>query len=211
VSGYTIDGRDNYAAIWEKSGDSTAWVARHGMTSAQYQAEFNKYVAQGYRLAQVSGYSVNGQERYAAIWDKSATSAWAARHGMTSAQYQAEFNKYVAQGYRLAQVSGYSVNGQERYAAIWDKSATSAWAARHGMTSAQYQAEVDKYVAQGYRIAQVSGYSVNGQQRYAAIWDKSSTGAWVARHGMRSAAYQAEFDKYVNQGYRLVQVSSFGL
>jgi hypothetical protein len=211
VSGYTIDGKDNYAAIWEKSGDSTPWVARHGMTSAQYQAEFNKYVAQGYHLTQVSGYSVNGQERFAAIWDKSSTSAWVARHGLTSAQYQAEFNKNIAQGYRLAQVNGYSVNGQERYAAIWDKSSTSAWVARHGLTSAQYQAEFNKNVAQGYHLAQVSGYSVNGQQRYAAIWDKSSTGAWVARHGMRSATYQAEFDKYVNQGYRLVQVSSFGL
>jgi Bacterial tandem repeat domain 1/Matrixin len=211
VSGYTIDGKDNYAAIWEKSGDNTPWVARHGMTSAQYQAEFNKYVGQGYHLTQVSGYSVNGSERFAAIWDKSNTSAWVARHGMTSAQYQAEFNKNVAQGYRLAQVNGYSVNGSERYAAIWDKSSTSAWVARHGMTSAQYQAEFNKNVAQGYRLAQVSGYSVNGQQRYAAIWDKSGTSAWVARHGMRSAAYQAEFDKYVNQGYRLVQVSSFGL
>jgi Bacterial tandem repeat domain 1/Astacin (Peptidase family M12A) len=211
VSGYTIDGKANYAAIWEKSGDNTPWVARHGMTSAQYQAEFNTNAAQGYRLAQVSGYSVNGQECYAAIWDKSSTSAWTARHGMTSAQYQAEFNKNAAQGYRLAQVSGYSVNGQERYAAIWDKSSTSAWTARHGMTSAQYQAEFNKNVAQGYRLAQVSGYSVNGQQRYAAIWDKSSTAPWTARHGMRSAAYQAEFDKNVNQGYRLVQVSSFGL
>jgi Bacterial tandem repeat domain 1/Matrixin len=211
VSGYTIDGKDNYAAIWEKSGDSTPWVARHGMTPAQYQAEFNKYVAQGYRLAQVSGYSVNGQERYAAIWDKSSTSAWTAKHGMTSAQYQAEFNKNVAQGYRLAQVNGYSVNGRELYAAIWDKSSTSAWTAKHGMTSAQYQAEFNKNVAQGYRLAQVSGYSVNGQQRYAGIWDKSNTSGWIAKHGMRSASYQAEFDKYVNQGYRLVQVSSFGL
>jgi hypothetical protein len=211
VSGYTIDGRDNYAAIWEKSGDNTPWVARHGMTSAEYQAEFNKYVGQGYRLAQVSGYAVNGQERYAAIWDKSGNSAWAARHGMTSAEYQAEFNKYVGQGYRLAQVNGYSVNGQERYAAIWDKSGNSAWAARHGMTSAEYQAEFNKYVGQGYRLAQVSGYSVNGRQRYAAIWDKSNTSAWVARHGMRSTTYQSEFDKYINQGYRLVQVSSFGL
>ena len=37
-----------------------AWVARHGMTSAQYQSECNKYVGQGYRLTDVSGYGVKG-------------------------------------------------------------------------------------------------------------------------------------------------------
>jgi cytochrome c biogenesis factor len=200
--------KDNYAAIWHKSA-STDWVARHGMTSAQYQAEFDKYVGQGYRLVQVSGYGVSGKDYYAAIWDKSASTEWVARHGMTSAQYQAEFDKYVGQGYRLVQVSGYGVNGKDYYAAIWDKSASTEWVARHGMTSAQYQAEFDKYVGQGYRLVQVSGYRVNGKDYYAAIWDKSPSGAWVARHGLTSAQYQSEFDKYVGQGYRLVQVSGY--
>jgi cytochrome c biogenesis factor len=208
VSGYGIGSQDYYAAIWDKS-PSTAWVARHGMTSAQYQAEFDKYVAQGYRLAQVSGYGVGGKDYYAAIWDKSPSTAWVARHGMTSAQYQAEFDKYVAQGYRLVQVSGYGVGGQDYYAAIWDKSPSTAWVARHGMTSAQYQAEFDKYVAQGYYLDQVSGYRVSGKDYYAAIWNKARSTAWVARHGMTSAQYQAEFDKYVAQGYRLVQVSGY--
>jgi cytochrome c biogenesis factor len=208
VSGYGVNGKDYYAAIWDKSA-STEWVARHGMTSAQYQAEFDKYVSQGYRLTQVSGYGVNGKDYYAAIWDKSPSAAWVARHGMTSAQYQAEFDKYVGQGYRLVQVSGYGVNGKDYYAAIWDKSAITEWVARHGLTSAQYQAAFNKYTGQGYRLVQVSGYRVNGKDYYAAIWDKSPSSAWVARHGMTSAQYQAEFDKYVGQGYRLVQVSGY--
>jgi cytochrome c biogenesis factor len=208
VSGYGVSGKDYYAAIWDKSA-STEWVARHGMTSAQYQAEFDKYVGQGYRLVQVSGYGVNGKDYYAAIWDKSASTEWVARHGMTSAQYQAEFDKYVGQGYRLVQVSGYGVNGKDYYAAIWDKSAGTEWVARHGLTSAQYQAAFNKYVGQGYRLVQVSGYRVNGKDYYAAIWDKSPSGAWVARHGLTSAQYQSEFDKYVGQGYRLVQVSGY--
>jgi hypothetical protein len=209
VSGYGVNGKDYYAALWNKS-PSSAWVARHGMTSDQYQAEFDKYVGQGYRLVQVSGYGVNGKDYYAAIWDKSPSTAWVARHGMTSAQYQAEFDKYVGQGYRLVQVSGYGVNGKDYYAAIWDKSPSGAWVARHGMTSAQYQAEFDKYVGQGYRLVQVSGYRVSGgNSLYAAIWSKSESPAWVARHGLTSAQYQAEFDKYVGQGYRLVQVSGY--
>jgi hypothetical protein len=202
--------QDRYAAIWAKSG-GTPWVARHGLTSAQYQAAFDQFVGQGYRLVKVSGYSVNGQDYYAAIWDKSGGSAWVARHGLTSAQYQAAFDQYVAQGYRLVDVSGYSVNGQDYYAAIWDKSGGSAWVARHGLTSAQYQAAFDQFVGQGYRLVHVSGYSVNGQDRYAAIWDKSNSPAWVARHGLTSSQYQATFDQLVGQGYNLVDVSGYSV
>jgi cytochrome c biogenesis factor len=214
VSGYSVGGQARYAAIWEKTGNQNAWVARHGMSSAQYQSEFDKYVGQGYKLMQVSGYSAGSQERYAAIWEKiGSQNAWVARHGMSSAQYQSEFDKYVGQGYKLMQVSGYSLGGQARYAAIWEKiGSQNAWVARHGMSSAQYQSEFDKYVGQGYKLMQVSGYSVGGQDRYAAIWEKiGSQNAWVARHGMSSAQYQSEFDKYVGQGYKLVQVSGYSV
>jgi hypothetical protein len=52
---YGLDGKDYYAALWDKS-PSTAWANRHGITSAQYQAEFDKYVGQGCRLVKVNGY-----------------------------------------------------------------------------------------------------------------------------------------------------------
>ncbi|MBD2507404.1 hypothetical protein H6G91_09000 [Nostoc muscorum FACHB-395] len=208
VSGYEVNGQGRYAAIWVKSG-GPAWQARHGLTSAQYQATFDKLVGEGYRLVHVSGYAVNGQDRYAAIWEKSDGPAWQARHGLTSAQYQATFDKLVGEGYRLVDVSGYGVNGQDRYAAIWVKSGGPAWQARHGLTSAQYQATFDKLVGEGYRLVDVSGYDVNGQNRYAAIWEKSGGSAWQARHGLTSAQYQATFDKLVGEGYRLVDVSGY--
>ena len=52
------------------------------------------------------------------------------------------------------------------------------------MTSEQYQQEFDKLVKDGYRLVQVSGYSVGGQGRYAAIWEKTSGPPQIARHGM---------------------------
>jgi urease beta subunit len=113
----------------------------------------------------------------------------------------------VGQGYRLTLVSGYSVGGEDRYAAIWEQVSGPAWVARHGMTSAGYQREFDRLVGQGYRLTLVSGYSVGGEDRYAAIWEQVSGPAWVARHGMTSAGYQQEFDRLVAQGYRLRLVS----
>jgi polyglycine hydrolase-like protein len=78
--------------------------------------------AQGYKPVVVSGYSDGAQDRYAAIFRKIANApAWQARHGLTSAQYQANFDELVGQGYRLELVSGYSVGGQDRFAGIWTK------------------------------------------------------------------------------------------
>jgi hypothetical protein len=56
ISGHKINGHDSYAAIFEKSA-SPPWVARHGMTSQDYQVEFDQHVgAEQMRLLWVSGY-----------------------------------------------------------------------------------------------------------------------------------------------------------
>ncbi|OKH35366.1 hypothetical protein NIES2101_37735 [Calothrix sp. HK-06] len=211
LSGYAVDNQDFYAVIFEKTTNAPVWVARHGLTSAQYQNEFNKYTALGYRPVQVSGYAVGYQDFYTVIFEKTTNApAWVARHRLTSAQYQSEFDKFTALGFRPVDLSAYTVVNQDFYAVIFEKTANApAWVARHGMTSAQYQSEFDKLTAEKYRLVKISGYSLNGEDRYAAIWEKSSSGAWVARHSMSSQEYQDEFERYFYQGYRPIWVNGY--
>ena len=194
-----------YAAFWDKS-PGPAWQARHGLSSADYQKAFDDLLRQGYRLVEVSGYTDNDNEAYAAIWEQRQGPAWTARHGLTFAQHQQEFDKLVGQGYRPLDVSGYTVQGQDRYASVWEKSAGPPWVARHGLTSTQYQQEFDRLIREGYRLVDISGYTVGGEDRYAAIWEKREGPAWVARNGMTSAQYQQEFNTFSQQNYRLVRV-----
>ena len=224
-----------YATIWEK-GAGPAWQARHGLTSAQYQETFDALVRQGYRLVDVSGYSVGDRDTYAAIWEKPqghqlAGGAltrrrsdltgppgphgpdqvpWIARHAMTSDQYQQELDRLQGQGYRLVHINGHGVGGQALYAAIWEQRPGPAWIARHGLTAAQYQQEFDRLLGQGYRPVDISGYNVGGQDLYAAIWEQQpQSPPWVARHGLTSAQYQQEFNNLNNQGYRLTRISGW--
>ena len=208
VHGHTVGGQDRYSAIWEKR-PSPAFVARHGLDSNAYQQAFDDNVRQGFRLKVVSGYEVAGQARYAAIWDKSQGPAFVARHGLNSQQYQQAFDQLVRQGFRLKLVNGYSVAGQELFAAIWEQDGGPAFVARHGLTSQQYQTAFDDNVRQGFNLVWVSCYRHGNEERYAAIWEKSSAPAWVARHGINSAAYQHEFNHWVGiEGYRLREVSA---
>lgn len=164
-------GTGTFAALWGKGGGP--WVARHGLTSAQYQGAFNKFTGQGYRLVDVEGYTTQGGVvRYAAVWEKKGGPAWLARHGLSSGQYQAAFNKAVGQGYRLVHVDGYLTPAGVRYAAIWERRKGPAWVARHGLTSGQYQGAFNKHVGQGYKLVHVSGYWDGAQLRYAAIWSR---------------------------------------
>ncbi|KFN42056.1 serine hydrolase [Arenimonas metalli] len=188
---------------------ASEWVARHGLTPAQYQSAFEEFTGKGFRLVSVSGYDGGrGQARYAAVWKKQAGPAWAARHGLSAEQYQAAFNQFNQQGYRLTFVNGYAVGNTAQYAAIWTKSGGPAMAARHGLTGAQYQAAVTELSGQGYALKHVSAYTVGNAPRFAAIFEKGGP-AWVARHGLTASQYQAAFDEFTGQGYRLSVVSGY--
>lgn len=158
TAGQAADDGSRFAAIWEKAG-GPAFVARHGLNSQQYQQEFDKLTGQGFCLIDVSGYEVGGQAHFAAIWEQKSCPAFVARHGLTSQQYQQEFDKLVGQqGFRLKLVDGYKVGGQDHFAAIWEKTSGPEFVARHGLTSDGYQQEFDKLLSQGFRLKLVSGY-----------------------------------------------------
>lgn len=210
VNGYSVGGQARFAAIWD-TGARPAWVARHDQTSQAYQANFDAFVSQGYRLVTVSGYTSGSQLLYAALWDKGSGPSWQARHGLTSDQYQAVFDANVSQGWRLRMVNGYEYGGRAYYACLFDRSTGGAWVARHGLSAAQYQQAFDGYVSQGYKLMHVSAYTEGGQPRFAALWEQGQGGAWVARHGLTSAQYQQAFDSYLAQGYRLRTVSGYGV
>ena|SRR5215217_911101 len=199
-----------FAAIWEQVG-GPAFQARHGLTADQYQQTFNQLVNQGFRPTCVSGYTVGGggQARFAAIWEQRGGPAFQARHNLTADQYQQTFNQLVSQGFRLTCVSGYNVGGRERFAAIWEQRGGPAFQARHNLTADQYQQTFNQLVSQGFRLRFVSGYSVGGQDRYAAIWEQVGGPAFQARHGLTADEYQQTFDQLGGQGFRLRFVNAF--
>lgn len=203
VSGYTASaaGPDLYAALWDKA-SGPAWVARHGLTESAYQKEFNQLGPQGFRPTCISAYTVSGQPRFAGIWEKSNGPAWVARHGLTASAYQTAFDGFVAQGFRPRWITTYTVNGQDFYAAIWDKASGPAWAARHGLTEAQFDDTSTQLEMQGYRLVCASACTVGNQDRYAGLWEQFTSPQLISHHGMTGMAYQATFDELVAQGFR---------
>ena len=208
VDGYSVNGTPYFAAIWEMNVGIT-WAAHHNMTAAVYQQKFDEYAKQGYRPVMVDGYANGNAINFVAVWEKTSGPAWVAHHNMSAADYQAKFNTYQQQGYRLKWVSGYALGNDVYFAAIWDKSVGSLWIAKHNMTAAVYQSTFNDLVGQGYRPTLVSAYNVGNTDYYAAIWERKSGSAWVARHRMTGMGYQNEFDNQLYTGFKPVNVSGY--
>jgi hypothetical protein len=209
ICGYS-EGRDaRFATVWSKV-DGPPWVARHNLTSAEYQSAFDSFTSVGYRPISISGYAIDGQARYAGIWELRDGPVWVARHGLTRDQFQQTFSDLPPQGYVPVQVGGYRVNVEVLFTALWQRLDNIQWEAHHAMTTLEYQKKFDQMQTAGKRLVWVNGYSDTGIARYAAIWYQAQPGAWQARHGLDSAQYQQTFDQLAAQGLRPVQISGYG-
>lgn len=209
ISAYNSVEGQFFAAQWEQR-PSAGWVARHGLTSAQYQQEVQYWNSQGYRPMIIDGYEIGNVDYYTAVFEQQANApAWVARHGLTSAQYQAEITYWKGLGYRPKWVQGYGVQNVDRYVAIFELSGGPAWVARHGLNTAQYLAEHEHWLGLGYRLTHISGYQISGTNYYAAIWEQGTGPQQISKIGLTSEDYQHQLTDLSFQGYRLKQVDGY--
>lgn len=169
VDSYLVAGQVRYAAIFDTS-PSTAWTAYHGVSQATHQSTFNALVAQGFRPVNISAVRSGGVRTFTALYDQANVGSFATLTGLTEADYQIQFNANVAAGRHLSYINAFMESGIPKISAIWDQSSVGSWAARHGMTSAQYQAEFDARVAQGLLPRRVTGYESGGSARFASLF-----------------------------------------
>ncbi len=209
IDGYNV-GSQTYFNIIVKPQVGVETVARHDLTTAQYQSEFTLRSSQGYRLIQVDSYLVNGSVRYAGIWVKQPGPAWVAYHAKPTAQHQVQFNLLSAQGYHPVNVSVVVVNGVAQVTALYVKENVAPFVLRIGMTAAQYQAEVTGNAAAGRKLVYVNGYREAGVAKFSAIWQKKLIAPFViARHDLTSSRYQAEIKLQADAGFELVVVTGY--
>jgi CubicO group peptidase (beta-lactamase class C family) len=113
-----------YAAVWHANPGFVKWHVHPSDTGASYQVVFTAetqlpgYQLAGYRPAYVA---LSGDQIYCSVFKDDVVGTWVARHGMTAAEYQAEFAKQNAAGFYPICVQGGGSGGDTRYAAIFAK------------------------------------------------------------------------------------------
>jgi murein DD-endopeptidase MepM/ murein hydrolase activator NlpD len=169
------------------------------VAAASYQSAFDAIVAQGYRPIYVDGFNVGNSTFYNALFKANDGVGWLARHALTAAQFQAEFDNRPA-GYRPLQLGSLRQGAELRYTLILVNDAGTSWSVYHGRTNAQHQTLADQLVASGMRMVSDSPTTLNGVTYHTALYDRVAVGAWEARYGLSAAQYQTLVNTNVAAG-----------
>ena len=163
-----------------------------------------------YRLEWVDGFRVNGKLYFNVIYRPDKTGNWSASHNLTGAQYQAEFDKRKAAGFRLKQVDSYPVGNQIRYAAIFVKDGAPSGAAYHGATAAEHQKKFDELTAGPWKPKNISVVSLGGERFYTALYEKAGAGgSSLAKSFLTPAEYQKLSDENKEKGRQLAYLDAY--
>jgi CubicO group peptidase (beta-lactamase class C family) len=108
-----------YAGIWVDNPQGVCWTM-DGLadTAGGYQSRFDAVVPAWGRPFQVA---VSPDARYASIFRDDLTGDFVARHELTSAGYQQEFDRLVPQGYWPVSVRGGGAGAAARFAVVFAK------------------------------------------------------------------------------------------
>jgi len=184
VSGYLDFGVPKYAATWLASPDAYAGI--HGATSDQYQAFVDAQISAGLRPEVTDGYPVGAvpgaSAVYISLWDNANTLPWYARHGLTSSEYQSEFDTWGAQGFRVYSLSAYQINGTAYFAALWVQDGLPDWFGRHNWLPADLFNQAVSDSQNDYQPIVIEPYDSGDTRHFAGVWIKkarvwSATGA----------------------------------
>ena len=190
LDAYTVDvlpnvGKTFFNVIFRPATGMT-YEARHGLSSHDYEAEFNKWVKdKKYRLVHIESYFSHILNRisYAPIFEKSPGPAFTAYHGKSKAEHQNLFDNFTKnQGYIPVNISVVSHDGQRIYTALYEKRSVGASETRSTLSVAEYQQKFADNAAAGLQLAYLNSYLHKGEINIVAIWYQNLPAPYVEHH-----------------------------
>jgi hypothetical protein len=161
-----------YAGIWVKSG-GPAWSAYHGRSAADHQSKFDALTKQGYVPLVVSAVEASGGLLYTALYEKRDVGGFILSGALNFHDYQTQTDANIKAGRRPASLNAISNGNNPLMLGLWEQKASANFVARHGLTPAQYQAEYNQFLSQGFMTHAVSGCDDgNGNALYSSLWSK---------------------------------------
>lgn len=111
-----------------------------------------------------------------------ATGTWQANLGLDEGK---PFTELPDQGFRLVDVSGYSLAGRVRYASLWSFAEVHGWEERRDLDAASLLRANEEAATRGMVIARLRTFDVPDGARFAAIWELGAPGSRTLRLGLK--------------------------
>ena len=171
ADGYDMGG-EAYINFIFRTASGKKWIAKHGMTSQQYQKSFDHYVKKGnYRLGWVDSYRRGNSIRYIAIFTQKSGGGQRAYHGLTPEQHQNRFNIWTADGWSPVNVSVVSIDGKRYYTAFYEQQQGS-FVLKSFLTRDEFDKINGQQKQKGRNLAYMNAYTHdhNLLPRFVAVW-----------------------------------------
>jgi hypothetical protein len=210
INGYEVGDHVEFAGVAIKlaPGDKRQYDAKFDLTEDEFRDYIDDMGKRGFRPMGVSGYHTKKGTRFAAAWIKDSVKLqWKTRVNQPHKEYEDTVAAMRDDGLVPFAVSAYlGADGDVRYTSVFCKPLKGeAWDYRHNMTAAQFDDQLDKWHADGFRLMRVHAYETPDGLRFLAVVRNRSGYdggfVWKVRHGMTGDEYQKEFDKMANEGY----------
>jgi CubicO group peptidase (beta-lactamase class C family) len=203
-----------YAAVWVRR-PGPDWSAVHGVNAADYQTAFDNAAAAGFHPIILSAAASPGNPVFAGVFEQRPGPIPLTRFGLVSGidsdpnTIQHWDRTAHENGWIMRSAAVYGDLGAPLYAGIWPANDRRlSWSADGILDqSADYQHRFEAQVSGWARPAYVA---VSREERYISIFVDDQIGPWIARHGLSSAQYQAEFDRLVPLGFYPICVQGGG-
>lgn len=119
VSVVSAGGERRYTVLY-RSDSIGAWEVKSRIAESDYQRHFDENVAAGRTPVYLSEYVHNGRPFLSAVFAEGPGGSVSARHGLSAAQYQAEYDRARADGLLTRVVTSFDgARSQHRWAAVW--------------------------------------------------------------------------------------------
>jgi len=118
VATVSLKGRLTYTALWEKTG-ANGWLLSSTLDASEYQKWLETTARSNRHLVYVNAYRHDGETMFSAIVRSGVSTKYAARHDLTAATFQNEFETWTGKGLRTQLVTGYRSGSSHRFAALW--------------------------------------------------------------------------------------------
>lgn len=181
ASGYRVgqatvgqyDGKLHFNLVWEPRKNKQGWYYYFGLDRKAFDKRNADMARDGLALVQMASYRDAGTLRFAGLWLQVDERNRRWRADMSAAQYQAETNRAVADGFRPVHLAVRSEQGVPRFDAIWLKAPIwPSWEARHDLDEKTVRDFVLAMHEKGYGVTNFSAYDKAGQLRFALTMEK---------------------------------------
>jgi len=163
----------SFGGVWLKSNEGFETEMRFGMNDLMFSNLYGEMADRDFRLIDFEAYEANGKTLYAAIWKPKVNNEEVRFYrGLSKEEFGRVSAVMEKEGFRLADIEGYTVDGDLMFACEWVvlEEKQDARFAYHMLAGEFYQKNASM-MSEGYRLTDIEAYlTQRGELRYAGSW-----------------------------------------